>query len=614
LGRLSFTPATDIFKPLGYTDRHVKNRFGEFNYAAFARLRPGVGMEKALAELNVVQAAISASLDGDLSVRAAMEPLSDQIVGDVRRGLLVMMGAVGAVLLVLCVNIANLLLARAARRARESAIRTALGAGRGHLVRLVLAESLLLAMGGGLLGMAVAHLGLRLLVNAAPLDLPRLNEVRLDSSVLAFAFLLSLATGLIFGILPALRSAFADPQGMLRAGSHTTTEARHSVRLRGALVAVEAGLSVVLLVAAGLLASSFLRLVNIDKGFNVERVLAVDVSMPSSRYDGEPHREQFFTRLLETVRGLPGVQQASVISALPLEGETWVTIVTHENDPRPIFERPTVNMRFASPDYFKTLEIPLSAGRSFRESDRGRKVAVVSQAVARRLWPDQDPVGRRLVHRAEELLEVVGVTPDIRSTSLDRDPVLMMYVPYWQESRLTGSLLVRTAMEPGAAAAGVRGAIRHIDPEVPVPRMKSMEKVMADSVAQRKFQMLLIVLFAAAALALGCLGIYGVVSYTVARRRTEMGIRMALGASPGSLRTMVVRQGMLPVLSGLGAGLLVVLWAGRVLSSLLFHVSPRDPLILAGVALLLALVSALACLAPAVRATRVDPINVLRYE
>jgi len=604
---------TEVFQPLGYSKDDLEEINGDYNYAAIARLRPGVSRQKALAELNVIQADISKRIPEKMDLHAAMSSLHDDIVGQSRRGLLVLLGAVGAVLLILCVNLANLSLARAAGRARESAIRTALGAGRAQLVRQRLTESLVLALAGGILGIALAAWGVQLLVGAAPLDLPRLAEVSLDGRVLGFAVLISLVTGVAFGILPALRSAGAHPQEALKSGSYTTTEGRHGVRLRGLLVGVEAAFSAVLLITAGLLMGSFVRLMHVDKGFDVERVLAVNVRMPPSKYTEKAQQAAFFDRLLEKTLPLPGVVSTGLVSALPLQGETWVDLAAAEGDRRPMFERPMVNVRFVSPDYFKTLRIPFREGQTFDDSQRNRNVAIVSQGTTRRLWPGQSPLGRRML-LIETPEEVVGVTADVRSTSLDKDPVSIVYVPYWQHPRLSAGLLLRTAMDPRGIAAGVRAAIHQVDADVPVPEMQTLQEVMSDSVAQRRFQTMLVMLFAAAALALAGFGIYGVVSYSVARRRTEMGIRMALGAGTAGLRRMVLWQGIRPVVAGLAVGIAGALAAGRILSSLLFQVSARDPVTIGGVALVLLAVSVVAALAPARRATRVDPMKALRFE
>ena len=607
---LSSAAKTEVFRPLGYENDDLKLHFGVLNYWVTARLRPGVSISKARAELNVVQAGISATLPDNLDLHASVVPLQDYMAGDVRRGLVLLMAAVGAVLMVLWVNLANLSLVRAAGRARDAAIRTALGASRGRLVRQSLVESLLLALTGGALGVGLAYGGLRALLAAAPIDLPRLNEVHVDLRVLLFALTVTLAAGAVLGILPALRSAAAAPYESLKSGSRTSTEGRRGLRIRNLLVSLEVGLSATLVVTAGLLISSFVRVMTVDKGFDVERVIALDMSLPSTKYPNDAPQAAFFRRVLDKAAAMPGVQSAALVSALPLEGETWIDIVGAEHDPRPLMERPSTNVRFISPGYFKTLRIPLRDGRDFEERDQGRKVTIISAGLAQRLWPGENPISRKL----DSGLQVVGVTPDIRSTSLDHDPVNMMYIPYWQRAQRQGSLLVRTAMDPRGIAAALRSAIWAADSEVPIPEVRTLDQVMAKSVAQRRFQVMLVVLFAAAALALAAFGTYGVVSYAVARRTAEMGIRMALGAKRSDVLKMVLRQGMMPVLAGLAAGAMAALAVGRSLAALLFQVSPRDPMAFIAAAAVLLLVSLAACLVPARRATQVDPTEALRCE
>ena len=597
----------EIYKPLGYEPDELKLYMGDFNYSTTARLRAGVSPAKAQAELNVVQAAISKQLPGGLDLHASLVPLQERMVGDVRQGLVLLMAAVGAVLLVLCVNLANLSLARAAGRARDAAIRTALGASRARLLGQSLIESVILALAGGALGVVLAYWGLRALLAAAPIDLPRLQEVRVDARVLLFALAISLVTGLIFGALPALRSLRSAPLEALKSCG------RGGLRVRNLLVGLEVGLSAALLVTAGLLIASFLRLMNVDKGFQVDRVLAMNLSLLSTKYPKSAQQTAFFQRVLEKAAAMPGVRHASVVSALPLMGETWIDLIARENDTRPMIELPTANVRFISPGYFRTLAVGLRDGRDFEEQDRNRKVTIVSASLAQRLWGKENPVGRKLVSN-DQLVEVVGVTPDFRSTSLDKDPVNMLYIPYWQRPRLSASLVVRTSMDPRGIANALRSAVWEIDGEVTVPEVRTLQEVLSRSVAQRRFQMLLVLLFAVAALALAAFGAYGVLSYAVTRRTGEMGIRMALGAQRTDVLAMVLRQGMTPVLAGLAAGALSALAIGRYLESLLWEVSPRDPVAFAVSGAVLLVVSVAACLVPARRATRVSPIEALRFE
>ena len=603
----------EVYKPLGFDSGDLKIRLGDFNYWATARLKPGISPARAQAELNVVQSAIDKQIPGDFDLHATLTPLVERMVGDVRQGLVLLMAAVGVVLLVLCVNLANLSLARAAGRARESAIRTALGASRARLVRQSLVESTVLALIGGALGVALAYAGVRALLAAAPVDLPRLDEVTLDARVLLFALAISVATGLVFGVLPALRSARSAPFETLKSGSRSNTEGRGGLHVRNLLVGVEVGLSAALLVTAGLLMASFMRLMSVDKGFNVERVLAMNVSLLSSKYPKPPARSEFYDRVLQKAAAMPGVQNAALVSALPLMGETWIDIVGTEHDTRPTVELPPTNVRFVSPGYFQALRVGLRDGRDFDNRDRANKVVIISANLAQRLWGKETPIGRKLSDNGS-LLEVVGVTPDFRSTNLDRDPSNMLYLPYWQRSQLGASILVRTAMDPRTLAGALRSAIWEIDGEATIPQVRTLEEVMSQSVSQRRFQMLLVLLFAGAALALAGFGTYGVLAYAVTRRTAEMGIRMALGAAQGDVLRMVLRQGMMPVIAGLvcgGAGAIAV---GRYLESLLFQVSPRDPLAFAVSGVVLLGVSIAACLIPARRATRVNPIDALRFE
>jgi predicted permease len=454
---------------------------------------------------------------------------------------------------------------------------------------------------------------LRALLAAAPIDLPRLQEVHVDSSVLLFALAISLVTGLIFGVLPALRSLRTAPLETLKSAGRGSTEGRGGLRTRNLLVTLEVGLSAALLVTAGLLIASFVHLMSMDKGFQVDRVLAMNLSLLSTKYPKPAEQTAFFQRVLEKAGAVPGVQRASLVSVLPLTGETWIDIVGAEYDTRPLVELPSTNVRFVSPGYFQTLAIRLRAGRDFEERDRSRRVAIISASLAQRLWGQDDPVGRKLSHGGQPT-EVVGVTPDIRGTSLDQEPVNMLYIPYWQRPRLSGSLLVRTSMDPRGIAGALRSAVWEIDSEVTVPEVRTLDEVLSRSVAQRRFQMLLVVLFALAALALVAFGTYGVLSYAVTRRTGEMGIRMALGAQRRDVLGMVLRQGMTPVLAGLAAGAGAAVAAGRYLESLLFQVSPRDPLAFAVSGGVLLLVSVAACLVPARRATRVSPIEALRFE
>jgi predicted permease len=609
---ITLSEKTEIFRPLAL-DLKDKEMEGNFNYLAIGLLRKGVSRERALAELNVVQADIAKAFKDKTELKAALSPLQDHMVGPVRRGLLVLLGAVGAVLLIVCVNLANLSLVRGAGRSRESAIRAALGAGRAQLLRQPLIESLLLAVMGGALGVLLAFWVMNLLIKSAPVDLPRMDEVRIDGYALAFALAISTITGLLFGVMPALRLTRIAPQEVLKIGGRSATEGIRGTRLRGLLVGVEVALSAVLLIVAGLLISSFVRLMNVDKGFPVERLLAVALNTTGARYEKDGARAEFYHRVVAGVQALPGVRSAGITNGMPLRGETWVDIIWLPGETRPMFERSTANARFVNPDYFKTVGIPLRSGRSFEEGDRDKKVVIVAQRTAEQLWPGQNPVGKQLYRGDEKVREVIGVVGDVRTT-LQQGPVVTAYFPYGEESVSEVALMVRTAMDPRSVAAAVRSEIWKVDPEIPVQQMKTMEEVISEAAAPRRFQMLLVLLFAASALLLASLGIYGVVSFTVAQRTNEIGIRVALGAHAADVYRMVLRQGLTPVVLGLVAGVAGALALGRLLTSLLFEVSPADPLTISAVIVALAAVAAFACTVPALRATRVDPMSALRYE
>jgi putative ABC transport system permease protein len=605
----------EIFRPIGYRPEDTVPHNGDLNYAVIARTRAGISNERARDELAAAQAAIEAQAGGDSwHMAPAIMPLARKMTGDVRQSLIVLMAAVGAVLLVLCVNLANLSLSRAAGRAREAAIRTALGASRWQMARHSLAETAVLAALGGGLGIALAFVGVRRLLAAAPIDLPRLRDVSVDARVLLFALALAAITALLSGILPALRSASSTaPFETLKSTNYSNSGGPGGLHLRNLLVALEVGLSAALLVTAGLFLASFVRLTTIPRGFDIERVLAVDIALPGTKYAAAADVTRFFETVLDKARAMPGVESAAISSYLPLQGETWIDVIATEHESRPDSQLPNANLRFISPGYFRTLHIPLRAGRDFEDADRNRRTAIISQSLARKLWPDGDAVGRKLID-VGRVHEVVGVMGDARSTSLDQKPVDMLYIPLWQRPQNSSSILVRTAMDPKALAAALRAAVWSADGDVPVPEERTLEQIMSASLARRRFQMTLVVLFAVAALALAAFGTYGVVSYAVARRRAEIGIRMALGAGRRRVLGLVLRQGMTPVLAGLAAGILAAVAIGRYVSSLLFEVSPHDPAAFAISAAVLVAVSGSACWIPARRAAGVDPLEAIRYE
>ena len=589
---------------------------GDFNYICIARLRPGVTRSQALAQLEAAQAELARQAPEKIELHAALVPLQEQITSRSRRGLELMLLAVATVLMIGCVNIANLLLGRATSRKQELAIRSALGAGVRKLLQQMLAESFLLAAIGGALGIAVAYAGLRLILARAPLDLPRLDEIHLDGRVLVFTVAISVLAGLICGILPAWRFAHSQLLLAMKAGSRTT-EGRSAGRLRTVLIGVEVGLSTLCLIAGGLLLRSLVNLFEVDKGFAAEKVLIVNLSLPDSRYREHADRNRFMKSLLDFVQASPGVVSAGISNMLPLSGEGGNNLISLEGTTVPFPERPLADIRGVNPEYFQTLGIALREGKIFAESEGDHKVCEVSALAAERLWPGENPLGKRFKIGDPDgpFFEVAGVVADVRGVGLDRAPSLTVYVPYWQRRTYNGpSLAVKTAVDPLSASSAIRNIIRRIDSELPVPRFETMEQVVDESVAQRRFQMNLLLVFALTALLLASLGIYGVVSYSVTLRTNEMGVRMAIGARASDILKMILRQAMTPIAIGACAGLVVALIVGRLFAGLLYGVAPADAVTIGSVLLILGAVGTVASLIPALRASRVNPVTALRYE
>jgi predicted permease len=610
--RSPFGTETEVFQPLVIPPQQRLRLVGNHNYFALVRLRQRITAAQATAEINTVQSRFPRQTGALEPVQARLTPLHQVITEGARSGLWLLAAAVGTVLLIMCVNLANLLLSRMASRGREAAIRTALGASRGRQIGQILVENLLLAIGGGLIAVVLARWIVQILVATAPVGIPRLHEVRVDTPVLVFAVVLTVVVGLVSGALPAWRFTRRDAQPLL-SGGRGASEAPSALRLREALIAVEVAMSAALLVLAGLLTSSLTRLLNVDKGFDTSQVLSVDIDPAGGPYEDAANRQRFFETVLTDISAIPTVQVAGLTTQLPTRGQTWMDPIYLEGTAE--YDRRVVNNRYTSPGYFQALNVAVREGRLFTDSDRAQRVAVLSLRAARQLWPDtQNPVGRTFFAEDNKPVTLIGIVADVRA-SLESEPPPTAYYPYWQRVPAEGvALVIRTTANPAGVAGSVRAALRRADPQLPIRTMQTMDDLVGTSVAERRFQLVLMAFFAISATLVACLGIYGVVSYSVTRRRKEMGIRTALGARRGDVLRLIVRQGMLPVVIGLTAGIAAALVAARAIRGLLFEVQPADPLTIVAVCAMLLAIGTLACLIPARRISRNDALVALRLE
>jgi putative ABC transport system permease protein len=610
----------DLWVSLG-TDPRIAAR-GRLSFSAIGRLKPNVTAPQAEAAVRVIVENLARQhTESSDFLSARVLPFHQDVVRDVRLGLLLMFGAVGCVLLIACANVANLLLQRATTRRKEIAIRAALGAARWRIFRQLLTESLLLALGGGAIGWLLAMWLTKLLISLAPSGLPRAPESGL--AVLGFAVLVSLATGVIFGLAPALQAAKTDLNEALKDGAKGGGGAR-SNRFRNALVVVEVALTLMLLVCSGLLLNSFLRLQRVDPGFDSHNVLTFRIDLPSNRYSQQTQVAPFYQQLISRIEAAPGVKSVSAISHLPLSsyrGRTGFSIegiASPTDDPAPY---PT-DFRSVTPGYFKTMGVQLIKGRDFTSRDglRSTQVAIINEALARRYFPNQDPLGKRIRpgigidDRGWLMREIVAVVSDSKHGSLREEPPPYIYLPHGQFPRHGMTLVVRAASDPKALIGVVQKEAHTLDSELPVFSIRTLDQYLASSVAEPKFSALLLGLFAGLALILSCIGLYGVMSYAVAQRTRELGIRMALGAQPRDALKLVIRQGIGLALLGAAIGSAGAAGLTRMMKGWLFGVSPTDPLTFAVAALLLTVVALLSCWIPARRATKVDTITVLRSE
>jgi len=607
-----------------------------------ARLKPTIKQEQAQAELDTIAGRLEQAYPHfNAGLGVGLSPLSRQVVGELKNGLLILLGAVAFVLLIACANVANLLLARATARRKEIAIRMALGASRGRIVRQLFTESLLLGLMGGAVGLLLALWGVDLLA-AIPYNAPSpvvpytvsADQIGLDGAVLGFTLGLSLLTAIIFGLIPALQATRTDLNRSLKEGSSRSMGRSRRYDIRGLLVVFEMAGSLVLLIAAGLMIKSFLGLLEVDPGFKPDHVLTAEVTLPRSQYANKQQIVSFYERLLDRVKTLPNVQSVGAVSALPLSGrDSGSDFFIEGQPPLPPDKENNTYYRVISPGYFQAMSIPLLDGRSFTERDReeGGRVAIINESMARRFWPGDNPIGKRLALSLEALTfpapnrppvfdipgamrEIVGVVKDVRHYGLTSAPQPEMFLPYMQQSAREMSLVVRTGGDPSSLSRGLQAEVLAIDPAQPLSQIRTMPQLLEESVAKPRFNLLLLAIFAAVALSLAAVGMYGVISYSVAQRTHEIGLRIALGAEATDVVKMVVGQAMVLNLTGLGLGLFAAFAITRVMSGLLYGVSATDPAIFAEISLLLTGVALAASFIPARRAAGVDPMVALRHE
>jgi predicted permease len=614
-GALAGPPVAPLIFKAFNIDPSKRPSNGELNYIALVRGKPGLGARAIADELKAIITPFQ--IQNHTNFYIGLFPLAEQVTRNAKSALWFLLATVGAVLLIVCINVGNLMLVRTSSRYREAGIRIALGAGRGGIFGLVLREALVLVALGGALGLILAQFGVKLLVSIAPPGLPRIDEVQIDWRVIAFAVTAVVFATLLCGLFPAWRLSRTEPQDSLKAASSNATSTGSKLRIREILAGLEVALSTVVLIAGGLLLASFMRVLKVERGFGTAHVITQDVSFLAPKY-AKGGRRNFIEDIVPKLAQIPGVESAGGISLLPLRGEDWLDGLESPDDPpKADDDTPIANFRFVAPGYFQSMGIRLVEGRFLDASDKNQLRAVISESAAKRLWPGRSAIGRKVGGTGSETQissEVVGVVSDVPAGGLDKTPPYTVYEHYWRMQPISMSFVLRTRGEPEAVIASLHRVLSGADPEMALPATHTMDQIVEESVAVRRFQMELASGFAIAALLLASLGIYGVISFGVARRISEIGIRMALGAKSEQVAGMILKQGMLPVIGGLALGLAVAWFAGRLLAAQLFGVTPHDPAAMSAVAIVLALAGLASCWIPARRAARIDPLRALRFE
>jgi putative ABC transport system permease protein len=592
---------------------------GDLNYFGLGRLKPGVSVAQATADLDGLQHTISVNLPADekATLSATVTPFQQQLVGKNRKSLLILLAAVVGLLLVGCVNVTNLLLARAVGNKQQMAIAAALGARRRELVRMALRETAVLAVSGGGLGILLASAIVPAMQGYLPPALDFRGPLYLDWAGAACALLLAMIATLLAGAAPAFMVSSTAPNEVLHSESRLASESRKSRRARRVLVTIEVAVCMALVLTTGLVVTSLMKLMHVDRGFTVERTMTATINLPMQSYRDTQPRSEFYREILNRLDRLPGVEHAAIASELPLTGGGWGDMARVAGDTRPVTQLPLETFRWVSSEYFSTIHLKLVEGQSFTSGDWGKNLALVSEKTAKTLWPGKDPVGQQFSRgdpKTEKPFTVVGVVANARTISLTKPDPMIIYVPYWYRTEPVAGLVVRTHQLPTEMANAIRQTIWSVDRNVPVPTVRAMGSVVADSVTNQRFEMDLLLLFSVSALFLAGLGIYGVITYSVAQRHREIGLRIALGAQRTTIYQLVFRDGLLPVAVGALVGVAIAFGSARVVSSLLFEVSPYDPVLAAGAVCVLLAVGTTACLLPARRAASVEPMQALRTE
>ena len=609
--------AVGVLEPLAFSKDLLDEQMGDQDFFGLGRLKKSVSVAAATADLNALQHTISANLPPDekATLSVSLTPFQDELIGKDRKPLLLLLAAVGGLLLVGCINVTNLLLARAIGQKQRIAVAAALGARRAELVRMAVREIVVLAAAGGGLGILLAMAVVPAMQRYLPPALDFRGPLHLDWAGAGCALLLDVFATVTAGAAPAFMVSRTAPNEVLHSESRLASEPRASRRMRRALVGFEVAVSVALVLMTGLLTSSFLKLIHLDRGFSAARTMTATIDLPGMSYPDEQQRASFYREVLGRMDRLPGVEHAAITSVLPLTGDRWSDMARIAGDTRPITQLPLESFRWVSSEYFSAIHLPLIAGHSFTRSDWGKNLALVSEKTAKSLWPGKAAVGQHFSRGdREKPLTVIGVVANARTISLAKPDPMMIYVPYWYRCDSMAGLVIRTRQDPSDMADAIRRAIWSVDRGATVPTVQTLGGLVADSVATQRFEADLLLLFAVSALFLAGLGVYGVVMYSVLQRSREIGLRMALGAQRAAVYRLVLSDGLFPVLLGAAAGVGLAFGSARLVSNLLFQVSPYDPLITAGAVFVLLAVGTTACVLPARRASRVDPMRALRID